>query len=234
MDTYCSALKGGINALGKGGAMSDWFSNRGQAIQVAVSVGSLILATTVAIQQNTIPAFWALIAVPIGSLAVWRLARGGPAAKNLEVPAVPPPKVDIHAQKMPLEPEKVSKKVTWAVHNMTLSAGQRWRSDEGVMHRFELKLVDISKSKSGRPMAEVSLSWDLGQPLIGENVVQKGDRVYMIPESRIFDSRETVLACVFTNDLMRAFAIRVDHIDPHSKEVEFEVSVVSGYDSSFV
>lgn len=210
--------------------MSEWFSNRGQVVQASATVFSAVLAAAVAMTQGTIPIFWGLAIVPIFGAASYLYQRQLTEPKNELAVS------NTDASKTPSEEELPERYSNWEVLSVAITEGDRWKIEKGVVEKYEIKVRAINRETESAPeTVEIEAKADLGSWSAGNAILQQGaagssSGVFVLPVSRGNEPARTLVCLNYNADLVRLFAIRVEHINHKTSTVNIETLRVSGYD----
>jgi hypothetical protein len=198
--------------------MSDWFSNRGQIVQVVAATLAVALALFAAVKQDYIKVELAVAVVLCTASLLYFLFRSYESAASESSAALPIPTTT--SSHTALLSEKST--ATWSSETMRLHKGERW-TDEG--KKNAVTLVDVRSSSSGAK-AIVSVRAELNNYCVGSDVEREGTN-FVLPESTFHDQNAVVVSYTVSKFVL-CFSVRADHVNSHTNEVDFVITKISG------
>jgi hypothetical protein len=208
-----------------------WFANRGQAVQVTCAVVgatvSLLVWLSVPPSQVlylapvlfVVCALWLvyLILTQLGAISARRAIPIYAATPDIE-PAAPP-------LSRPYAPSITKVK-------MKVLLGAYWECKIGD-HEYRVAIHGIqagTKIEDGEQLrADVEVVKGTGHLHGGTRTTRVGAVRYWMPQSRAYDGESsTIFKFDTAGPLATLFTLRVDHINPHAKEVDLEMIIARG------
>lgn len=191
--------------------MSDWFSNRGQMIQVAVAVLGLILAVYVAFSQGFVSAIGILICVAmIAAIAPAIIRQVTKSSASTSLMDIRSPVVDLAGASVRREDSESS--CSWEYLNVRIVEGERWKLNRGLLENYEIRALSVGIDDSTSAKVTLEIQCDMGAPIGGKEVEKVGHRTFKLPQGSASETDKTVFAIVYTDALIRVFCVRAAHI----------------------
>jgi hypothetical protein len=205
----------------RNGRMSDWFSNRGQIVQVITAITGALVGLLVAVKQQYIPVEYAVVLALAAVWALWfllqtferRIAKVVGGDQPLECVERPPD----FSTTSSLLPEKFTAK--WLFETIKLKKGERWTDLE---KKNEIRLLDVQG-----PVAVIAARAELNQFCAGVNVKRLGSE-FALPETSFHDQTSIIVSYTVAKTFVMCFSVRVEHINQHADEVEFVITKIFG------
>lgn len=196
-----------------------WFANRGQVIQIGIAFIALLLAAYVAFPQMSLGAFFTpgailfYLLVLLGGSFYFTAAR----------------KILSHSKESLSEVETSEEEYRSraSFDETRITPGNFWSVDAG-LHQIKITFHGlVDEEGSSRADLEINLSGGVH----GGTMTKRIDRDrYLVPStSKYLAESGSLFSFHSAKDSMAAIIIRVEHINPHTKEALLSVGQINAY-----
>jgi hypothetical protein len=188
----------------------DWFSNRGQIIQIGLGFLALLLAAYVALPQMSVGAFFSAGALLLYILVLLGMAFYSLAARNALTAGKDAP---ANSDKKEL-PEY---NATASYKEIRLTPGNFW-SETQLTGDFKITLHGLAE-EGGKTRADIEVS--RSGATHGGTMTKRidTDRYLVPPTEKYVCEPGSLFSFISAKDSLSATVIRVEHINVHTKEV---------------
>jgi hypothetical protein len=195
-----------------------WFSNRGQMVQVACAVAAVVIGLVSQWGQISsaidLAAIFKILLFPLGAIFMFQLGQ--------------------YFSKRTTNSKDVDAKASIIEHTFrtpTIKVGSYFDVDQplGIRRISASSIQNYKFTYEEVPAAEIEISGSLISLTAGKKVKQISDRKFLLPaySRSLKDDDCSVFQLRYKEDLVEVTAISVDHINQHAQEIVLTISLFS-------